>query len=103
MAQFAVPRPPLPPNALAASQKPTVNGHPNGGSWRGSTQRIQIIDDEKQFTSVFCFRIIQLILICHAFCRSDLSTQVEQWGLRDAGFDYNIVAVFGSQSTGKSM
>ncbi|KAF8134516.1 RHD3/Sey1 [Boletus edulis] len=28
--------------------------------------------------------------------------QIERWGLRDAGFNYNIVAVFGSQSTGKS-
>ena len=27
---------------------------------------------------------------------------MERWGLRDAGFNYNIVAVFGSQSTGKS-
>ena len=40
---------------------------------------------------------------CVTSCRSDLGTQIEQWGLRDAGFDYNIVAVFGSQSTGKSM
>lgn len=35
-------------------------------------------------------------------CRADLSAQIERWGLRDAGFAYNIVAVFGSQSTGKS-
>lgn len=26
----------------------------------------------------------------------------EKWNLADAGFEYNIVAVFGSQSTGKS-
>ncbi|KAJ1784272.1 Dynamin-like GTPase that mediates homotypic ER fusion, partial [Coemansia sp. RSA 2167] len=26
----------------------------------------------------------------------------QRWGLADAGFDYNVVAVFGSQSTGKS-
>ncbi|KAJ6625760.1 RHD3/Sey1 [Mycena sp. CBHHK59/15] len=32
----------------------------------------------------------------------DLAAQIERWGLRDAGFGYNIVAVFGSQSTGKS-
>jgi hypothetical protein len=25
-----------------------------------------------------------------------------EWGLVDCGFDYNVVAVFGSQSTGKS-
>ncbi|KIM83177.1 hypothetical protein PILCRDRAFT_88083 [Piloderma croceum F 1598] len=50
---------------------------------QGSTERIQIIDNEKKFTP-------------------DLETQVERWGLRDVGFGYNIVAVFGSQSTGKS-
>ncbi|KIJ49596.1 hypothetical protein M422DRAFT_161141 [Sphaerobolus stellatus SS14] len=47
------------------------------------SERIQVINDEKQFTE-------------------ELSTQVERWGLRDVGFDYNVVAVFGSQSTGKS-
>ncbi|KAJ6498856.1 RHD3/Sey1 [Mycena sanguinolenta] len=55
-----------------------VNGHAPGVS-----ERLQIIDDEKKFTP-------------------DLSEQIERWGLRDAGFGYNIVAVFGSQSTGKS-
>lgn len=48
-----------------------------------STERIQIIDDQKSFTK-------------------DLNTQIERWGLRDAGFGYDVVAVFGSQSTGKS-
>ncbi|KAF8228882.1 root hair defective 3 GTP-binding protein [Tricholoma matsutake] len=84
MAHLAVPRPLPSQNALATSQKPAVNGHlPNGNSSSGSTQGIQIVNDEKQFTP-------------------DLSSQIEQWGLRDAGFEYNIVAVFGSQSTGKS-
>jgi len=32
----------------------------------------------------------------------ELSKQIQQWGLQDAGFNYNLVAVFGSQSTGKS-
>ncbi|KXN90981.1 Protein SEY1 [Leucoagaricus sp. SymC.cos] len=49
----------------------------------GEAVRLQIIDDEKQFNP-------------------DLSKQVSQWGLQNTGFDYNIVAVFGSQSTGKS-
>ena len=35
-------------------------------------------------------------------CRPDLAAQIDKWGLRDAGFTYNIVSVFGSQSTGKS-
>jgi len=26
----------------------------------------------------------------------------EKWNLANCGFDYNVVAVFGSQSTGKS-
>lgn len=56
---------------------------PTSSSQTGSTERIQIIDDEKKFTP-------------------ELATQIERWGLRDAGFSYNIVAVFGSQSTGKS-
>ncbi|KAG5652873.1 Dynamin-like GTPase that mediates homotypic ER fusion [Sphagnurus paluster] len=81
---------PAPP--AASPTKPAVNGdltngHLNGhltnGISSGSTERIQIIDDEKEFTP-------------------DLSTQIGRWGLRDAGFDYNVVAVFGSQSTGKS-
>ncbi|KZP19790.1 root hair defective 3 GTP-binding protein [Athelia psychrophila] len=48
-----------------------------------ASERIQIIDDEKKFTA-------------------ELTPQIERWGLRDAGFNYNIVSVFGSQSTGKS-
>jgi len=56
-----------------------VNGH----SPSASTERIQIVNEEKQFTP-------------------DLAAQIEKWGLRDAGFDYNVVSVFGSQSTGKS-
>ncbi|KAJ7282812.1 RHD3/Sey1 [Mycena rebaudengoi] len=67
------------PNGLAKSPVGTlVNGHASGAS-----ERLQIINDEKKFTP-------------------DLGAQIERWGLRDAGFGYNIVAVFGSQSTGKS-
>lgn len=64
-----------------------ANGHttsfPNGTAPHSTSERIQVIDDEKRFTS-------------------DLTPQIDQWGLRDAGFDYDLVAVFGSQSTGKS-
>ncbi|KAF5351989.1 hypothetical protein D9756_007623 [Leucocoprinus leucothites] len=57
-----------------------VNGHiPHDEQ----NTRLQIIDDEKHFNS-------------------ELSKQIQQWGLQGAGFDYNLVAVFGSQSTGKS-
>ncbi|KAL1746547.1 RHD3/Sey1 [Schizophyllum fasciatum] len=64
-----------------------MNGHAlngtTGNDADASTERIQVVNEDKQFTPA-------------------LSTQVERWGLRDAGFNYNIVAVFGSQSTGKS-
>ncbi|KAJ3997835.1 RHD3/Sey1 [Lentinula boryana] len=63
-------------NALASARS-MANGHDP------LSERIQIIDDEKRFTP-------------------ELTSQIERWGLRDAGFNYNIVAVFGSQSTGKS-
>ncbi|KAF9024586.1 root hair defective 3 GTP-binding protein [Hymenopellis radicata] len=56
-----------------------VNGHVADAT----SGRLQIINDEKNFTT-------------------ELTPQIERWGLRDAGFNYDIVAVFGSQSTGKS-
>ncbi|GJE90120.1 hypothetical protein PsYK624_062430 [Phanerochaete sordida] len=48
-----------------------------------SFELVQIINDKKQFIP-------------------ELPKQIERWGLYDAGFDYNILAVVGSQSTGKS-
>lgn len=72
------------PNGLDTTQvnpetmRARLNGHVCGNS-----EQIQIINEEKNFTP-------------------HLSAQIERWGLRDAGFSYNIVAVFGSQSTGKS-
>ncbi|KAJ7693445.1 RHD3/Sey1 [Mycena rosella] len=68
------------PNVLSKSP---INGLANGHSPPAASERLQIINDEKKFTP-------------------DLGAQIERWGLRDAGFGYNIVAVFGSQSTGKS-
>ncbi|KAH7108003.1 root hair defective 3 GTP-binding protein [Auriculariales sp. MPI-PUGE-AT-0066] len=56
---------------------------PINGTTPAVTERVQVIDDQKQFTT-------------------ELNTQIERWGLRDAGFGYDVVAVFGSQSTGKS-
>ncbi|KAH9910461.1 root hair defective 3 GTP-binding protein [Fomitopsis serialis] len=60
-----------------------MNGNHVNGDAKPNNERIQIINDEKQFTP-------------------ELTHQVERWGLQNAGFDYDIVAVFGSQSTGKS-
>ncbi|KAL1942821.1 hypothetical protein VTO73DRAFT_5061 [Trametes versicolor] len=70
----------------SAGRTPAANGHYVNGSAAtsdASSERIQIIDDEKQFTPA-------------------LTSQIEKWGLGHAGFDYDIVSVFGSQSTGKS-
>ena len=66
-------------------------------------ERTQVVDDQKKFTSVFphlarAHRELNLWLSC----RQDLTKQISKWGLGDAGFNYNLVAVFGSQSTGKS-
>ncbi|QRW23775.1 GTP-binding protein [Rhizoctonia solani] len=46
-------------------------------------ERIQIVNEDKEFTK-------------------ELNQQITRWGLGDAGFGYNLVSVFGSQSTGKS-
>ncbi|KAA1471741.1 protein SEY1 [Dentipellis sp. KUC8613] len=71
-------------NPLSTASHALQNGHStNGTLTKKTTDRIQVINDEKQFTE-------------------ELNGQISQWGLRDAGFDYDIVAVFGSQSTGKS-
>lgn len=71
---------------------------------RSSTERIQIVDEEKRFTFVSIrFTLFFVFFINPQLpCRPDLTTQIAKWGLRDVGFAYNIVAVFGSQSTGKS-
>ncbi|EIW70479.1 protein SEY1 [Tremella mesenterica] len=45
--------------------------------------RLQVVDEHQNFTK-------------------DLSSYLERWGLLDKGFAYDVVAVFGSQSTGKS-
>ncbi|PVU97747.1 hypothetical protein BB561_000390 [Smittium simulii] len=49
-----------------------------------SSGMLQLIDEEKEFNSL-------------------MSTYMkDKWMLHDKGFDFNVVAVFGSQSTGKS-
>ncbi|KAF8872198.1 RHD3/Sey1 [Infundibulicybe gibba] len=60
---------------LGPGSPPTVTAIP--------LEQIQIVDDNNEFTK-------------------DLNRQLERWGLRDAGFGYNIVAALGAQSTGKS-
>ena len=75
---------------------------PNGAP---SYERIQVVDDQKKFTSVFaslCHWLVCTRADLRLVYRQDLTTQLSTWGLGDAGFNYNLVAVFGSQSTGKS-
>lgn len=62
----------------ASSAAPTTNG-----TKPVSTSRLQVVDENQNFTS-------------------ELSSSLKQWGLLDKGFAYDVVAVFGSQSTGKS-
>ncbi|GAA6012285.1 hypothetical protein JCM11491_007082 [Sporobolomyces phaffii] len=45
--------------------------------------KLQVVDEDQKFTS-------------------SLNSHLSRWSLLDAGFAYNVVAVFGSQSTGKS-
>ncbi|KAF9197341.1 Dynamin-like GTPase that mediates homotypic ER fusion, partial [Haplosporangium sp. Z 27] len=49
----------------------------------GPQPRLHLIDEQQKFSD-------------------SLSTYIaNDWGLKDAGFNYNLAAVFGSQSTGK--
>ena len=73
---------------------------PAGSSLSVSTERIQIVNEEKNFTLVDLSFLMSASLT--HLCRPDLAAQIDKWGLRDTGFAYNIVSVFGSQSTGKS-
>lgn len=42
------------------------------------------------------------MLIGDELCRTELTPHMSDWDLLDKGFSYDVVAVFGSQSTGKS-
>jgi hypothetical protein len=91
--------------------------------------RLHLIDEEQKFRyspppfpSIFC--TLQLMVLLHVpscllacsltwhgisfHCwkqnySQELSNYInEKWTLKDAGFNYNLAAIFGSQSTGKS-
>lgn len=74
-----------PPPTINGSPANTMNGLATGGLATANkhTERVQIIDEEKKFTQ-------------------DLGTYISKWGLAETGFGYDVVSVFGSQSTGKS-
>ncbi|KAJ9477321.1 Protein SEY1 [Pseudozyma hubeiensis] len=65
----------LPPAAAPPSSAPLTTS---------STGRMQLIDEHQKFNS------------------SEFSPHLTQWGLDDVGFGYDLCAVLGSQSTGKS-
>ncbi|KAI9305421.1 RHD3/Sey1 [Cunninghamella echinulata] len=63
-----------------------IEGTISTTNWDEDTKplpRLQIIDENQKFTQ-------------------NLPEYLDKWGLGEAGFKYNVVAVFGSQSTGKS-
>ncbi|KAG8871574.1 Dynamin-like GTPase that mediates homotypic ER fusion [Serendipita sp. 405] len=70
---------------LSSSSSSSLLKRENGGinMSQAIAERIQVVDEQKQFNPL-------------------VGEQITKWGLQDAGFLYNIVAVFGSQSTGKS-
>ncbi|KAJ1960459.1 Dynamin-like GTPase that mediates homotypic ER fusion [Dipsacomyces acuminosporus] len=67
-----------------ARNVPAVDAAATKASPSTGFTRLQLIDDEQQFSA----KLPEFMQ--------------EKWDLWNAGFDYNVVAVFGSQSTGKS-
>ncbi|OCF39288.1 protein SEY1 [Kwoniella heveanensis CBS 569] len=62
----------------------TQNGRGEGGETNSAGEgRLQIVNENQEFTQ-------------------ELSPYLAKWGLLDKGFAYDVVSVFGSQSTGKS-
>ncbi|CEP07813.1 hypothetical protein [Parasitella parasitica] len=75
------------PISAPADSLSTINTNSNAiKDWDHDLEpipRLQIVDEHQKFTEL-------------------LPDYMKSWGLADAGFKYNVVAVFGSQSTGKS-
>ncbi|WWC89135.1 protein SEY1 [Kwoniella dendrophila CBS 6074] len=69
--------PPPVHNSLASTKKQ------NGDTNNAGEGRLQIVNEHQEFTK-------------------ELSPYLAKWGLLDKGFAYDVVSVFGSQSTGKS-
>ncbi|CAG8471770.1 8937_t:CDS:10 [Scutellospora calospora] len=67
---------------ISSSNEPNGQAQPINGANKTFAQ-LQIIDENQHFTK-------------------DLPKYMNEWQLADSGFNYNMVAVFGSQSTGKS-
>ena len=76
------------PNNLSSIPNGTKMALTNSGLTARTTNDeagapVQVINEEKKFTP-------------------DLGSYISSWDLAEAGFNYDVVAVFGSQSTGKS-
>lgn len=75
-------------SSIASAIAPAVNAA-NGatsiqnGLSGAQAERLQLIDENQKFNP-------------------EVGTYLEKWGLEEAGFNYNLCAVVGSQSTGKS-
>ncbi|KAE8227070.1 hypothetical protein CF319_g419 [Tilletia indica] len=69
----------------AATTASLINGAASAVAGMGSSQleRVQVINEQKEFYP-------------------DLTGSLQHWDLLEAGFGYNLCAVIGSQSTGKS-
>lgn len=68
--------------SLHGTRSPAAPQHTNG-STHSTAERLQLIDEHQKFNT-------------------RLSQYLQKWGLEEAGFNYNLCAVVGSQSTGKS-
>ena len=71
-----------------------------------SESRLQVVDENQNFSYVglSIYRNLCKSLTCvpSGVNRKALSKYLSKWELLDKGFAYDVVAVFGSQSTGKS-
>jgi hypothetical protein len=78
-------------NGISASSKP--NGSGDG--------RLQIVDEKQNFTLVHIsqYERVRAEILLYS---KDLSSYLAKWNMLDKGFAYDVVSVFGSQSTGKS-
>jgi hypothetical protein len=64
---------------------------------------IQVIDEEKVFKYVcFCILLHACTDTDESCCSTNLSTYLNIQKVIPAGFNYHLISVFGSQSTGKS-
>jgi hypothetical protein len=109
-------QPPASTMLEAAAALPPAS-QPNGSSVaavkeltnRSGDGQLQIVNETQEFTYVDRYSPISLGLDFvtidpdpDPLIRTELSSYLGKWGMLDKGFAYDVVSVFGSQSTGKS-